>query len=93
MVALPNPSFEPETRRWRPGAGAPSREVPSQNCAVLGQKQSFLGPKTAPKPSFRTGKRRQTVPLGYTPPPPQGATVTKSPFLPSKLHDMSEGTN
>ena len=42
MVALPNPSFEPETHRWRPGAVAPSWEVPSQICAVLGQKQPFF---------------------------------------------------
>ena len=42
MVALPNPSFEPETHRWRPRAVAPSREVPSQICAALGQKQPFF---------------------------------------------------
>ena len=42
MVTLPNPSFEPENHRWRPGAVAPSWEVPSQICAVLGQKQPFF---------------------------------------------------
>ena len=52
VVALPNPSFEPKTHRWRPGAGAPSREVPSQICAVLGEKQPFFAqnsPKTRAK--------------------------------------------
>ena len=42
MVPLPNPSFEPETHQWRPGAVAPSREVPSQICVALGQKQPFF---------------------------------------------------
>ena len=59
MVALPNPSFEPENHRWRPGAWAPSREVPSQICAVLGQKQPFFAqnsPKTRVKRS-NEGKR------------------------------------
>ena len=45
MVALPNPTFEPKTHRWRPGAVAPSREVPSQICAVLAQKQPFFAEK------------------------------------------------
>ena len=52
VVALTNPNFEPKTHRWRPGAGVPSREVPSQICAVLGQKQRFFaqnGPKTRAK--------------------------------------------
>ena len=46
MVPLPNPSFEPETHRWRPGAVAPSREVSSQICTVLGQKQPFFAQKS-----------------------------------------------
>ena len=45
-MPLPNPSFEPKTHRWRPGAGAPSREVPSQICAVLGQKKPFFAPNS-----------------------------------------------
>ena len=52
MVALPNPGFELKNHRWRPGAVAPSREVPSQICAVLGQKQPFFAqnsPRTRPK--------------------------------------------
>ena len=51
-MALPNPGFEPKNHRWRPGAGAPSREVPSKICAVLGQKQPFFAqnsPKTRAK--------------------------------------------
>ena len=51
MVALPNPSFEPKTQRWRPGAVAPSREVPSQICAVLGQKQPFFAQNSPSKGS------------------------------------------
>ena len=49
MVALPNPSFEPKTHRWRPGAVAPSRDVPSQICAVLGQKQPFFAQNSPSK--------------------------------------------
>ena len=48
-MALPNPGFEPETPRWRPGAGAPSWEVPSRIYAFLGHKQPFFAqdsPKT-----------------------------------------------
>ena len=41
-MPLPNPIFEPKTHRWRPGAVAPSREVSSQICTVLGQKQPFF---------------------------------------------------
>ena len=59
-MALPNPSFEPETHRWRPGAGAPSREVPSQICAVLGQKQPFP-PQNSPQNSGQTPQRWETV--------------------------------
>ena len=48
-MALRNPSFEPENHHWRPGVGAPRREVPSQICAVLAEKQPFFAqesPKT-----------------------------------------------
>ena len=41
-MALPNPSFEPKTPQWRPGAGAPSLGLPSQNCAFCAPKQPFL---------------------------------------------------
>ena len=51
MVALPNPSFEQKTHRWQPGAVAPSREVPSQICAVLGQKQPFFAQNSPTKGS------------------------------------------
>ena len=71
-MPLPNPSFEPEIHRWRPGAGAPSREVPSQICAILGQKQPFFAHNS---PQTRTkhpneGKRR----LDFT--------VSRSPLVP-----------
>ena len=59
MVALPNPSFELKTHRWRPGAVAPGREVPSQICAVLGQKQPFFAQNSPSKVSKQPneGKR------------------------------------
>ena len=50
-MALADPRFEPETHRWRPGAVAPSREVPSQICAVLGQKQPFFAKNNPSKGS------------------------------------------
>ena len=59
-MALPNPSFEPETHRWRPGAWAPSWEVPSQICAVLGQKQPFFA-QNSPSKGSKQPKRRQTA--------------------------------
>ena len=74
MVALRNPSFEPKTHRWRPGAGVPSREVPSQICAVL----AFFRPKQHPNPG-KTPKRRETV--AYSPVRLDFA-VSKSPLVP-----------
>ena len=59
-MPLPNPSFEPETHRWRPGAVAPNWEVSSQICTVLGQKQPFFRPKEPRNPG-KTPKRRETV--------------------------------
>ena len=41
-----------EPCRWRPRLGAPSQEVPSQNCAFCAPKQLFLahnGPETHSK--------------------------------------------
>ena len=78
MVALPHPSFEPKTHRWCPGAGAPSREVPSQNCAFCAPKGRFW-PQTAPKPSQNGQTKRNGR---YTPRAPQ-LPLTKSPFVPS----------
>ena len=85
MVALPNPSFAPKTHRWRPGAVAPSWEVPSQICAVLGQKQPF-SPKIAPIP----GRNAQTKDnSGHT---SRAASLhrDKEPSSALQLHDMSE---
>ena len=85
MVALPNATFELKTQRWRPGAGVPSRDVPSQMCAVLGQKQPF-SPKTAPKP----GRNAQTKGYGeYT---ARAASLHRVKELSSALqfHDVSE---
>ena len=68
MVALPNPSFEPKTHRWRPGAWAPSREVPSQTCVVLGQKQPFFAQNSPSKGSKQPneGKRLLHSTCGLT---------------------------
>ena len=45
VVPLPNPSCEPKLQRWRTGAVERSREVPSQICAILSQKQALFWPK------------------------------------------------
>ena len=68
MVALPNPSFEPQTHRWRPGAVPPSREVPSQSCAVLGQKQPFFAQNSTQTRAKRPneGKRWLEATCGLT---------------------------
>ena len=68
MVALANPSYEPKTHRWRPGAVAPSREVPSQICAVLGQKQPFFAQNSPSKGSKQPneGKRMLHSTCGLT---------------------------
>ena len=77
MVPLPNPSFEPDTHRWRPGAWAPSREVPSQICAVLGRKQPFFA-KNSPQTRAKRPKegKRWTLHVRFD------FTVSKSPLLP-----------
>ena len=46
VMALPKPSSEPRTQRWRPGAVAPSWEVPSVNSAFWAKNSHFL-PRTA----------------------------------------------
>ena len=78
MVALPNPSSELKTQRWRPGAGVPSRDVPSQICAVLGQKRAIFRPKQPQNPG-ETPKRRDTV---STPHVRLHFTVSKSSLVP-----------
>ena len=60
-MALPNPSFEPETHWWRPGAVAPSRQVPSQICAVLGQKQPFFAQNSPQNPGETPHRREQWI--------------------------------
>ena len=77
-MPLPNPSFEPKTNRWRPGAWAPSWEVPSQICAVLGQKTAIFCPKEPPNPG-KTPKRRETVATLHV---QCHFTVSKSPLMP-----------
>ena len=77
-MPLPNPSFEPKTHWWRPGAGAASLEVPSKNCALCAPKEPFLaqnGPEThSGQPN--KGKRLQTLHVRLDCP------VTKSSSLP-----------
>ena len=65
MVPLPKPSFEPETHRWRPGAVAPSREVASQICAVLGQKQAFFAQNSASKGSKQPNEGKRLLHCTY----------------------------
>ena len=68
MVALPNPSFEAKTHRWRPGAVAPSRELPCQISAVFGQKQPFFAQNGPSKGSKQPneGKRLLHCTCGLT---------------------------
>ena len=61
MEALPNPSFEPKNPRWRPGAWAPSQEVPPQICAVLGQKQPFFAESGPSKGSKQPNEGRRLL--------------------------------
>ena len=70
MVALRNPGFEPKTQRWRPGAGAPSREVPFQNCAFCAPKNRFLAQNCPEIPSKRPyeGKHLLHTTCGLTSP-------------------------
>ena len=86
MVALPNPSFEPKTHQCRPGAGATSREVASQNCAFCAPKTAFFGPKR-PRNSAKTAKRGANS--SYTSCAPQ-LPRDQEPFIALELHDMSE---
>ena len=73
-MPLPNPSFEPETYWWRSGAWAPSQEVPSEICAVLGQKTAIFRPKPG-----KTPERRETVATLHV---QLDCTVSKSPLVP-----------
>ena len=78
MLALSNPSFQPKTQRWRPGAGGgPSGEVPSQNCAFCAPKQPFLAQNGTENPLI-TAKRRETVAIVHV---RLGCPMTKSPLL------------
>ena len=85
MLPLPNPSLEPKTHRWRPGAVALSREVPSQFCVVLGQKQPF-SPKIAPKTRTKRPKEGER----WHTPRASGLHRLKKPSSALQLHDMSE---
>ena len=75
----PKPSFETKTHRWRPGARAPNRGVPSQNCSFCAPNKPFFGPKRPQNP-LKTAKRRQTVTTLHV---RLDFLVTKSSLLPS----------
>ena len=77
MVALPNPSFEPKTHRWRPGAGAQFREVPSQDCEFCAPKKHFLAQNGLETHSKRPNEGKCLLHVRLDCP------VTNSPFLPS----------
>ena len=68
MVPLRNPRLEPEAHRWRPEAWAPSWEVPSEICAVSGQKQPFFAQNSPSKGSKQPneGKRLLHSTCGLT---------------------------
>ena len=86
MVALPNPSSELKTQRWRPGAGVPSREVPLPNLRSFGPKTAIFRPKQPQNP----GRNAQTKGYGeYT---TRAASLHRVKELSSALqfHDMSE---
>ena len=85
MAPLQNPSFEPKTHRWRPGAGAPSREVPSQNCAFVPQ-NSLFWPKTVPEPAQNGQTKGNRL---YTSRAPR-LPLDKELFVALQLHDMSQ---
>ena len=78
MVALPNPSFEPKTHWWRPGAVAPSREVPSQICAIVGQSSHF-----SRKAALVRVQNSQTKANGCYTPRALDFLATKGPLVPS----------
>ena len=63
LVTLQNPSFEPKNDRWRHGAGAASREVPSQNGAFCAPKQPFLAPSGPGTQSKRPNQGQRFVPF------------------------------
>ena len=75
-MPLPNPSFQPKTHQWRPGARAPSREVPSQNCAFCARKQRFLA-QNGPEPI----QNDKTKVNSSTPQVRLDLPMTKSPLL------------
>ena len=78
-MALPNPSFEPKTHRRRPGAVAPSREVPSRRAQFLAKNSQF-SPKTALVRVQNSRKRRQTAATLHV---RLDFLVTNGPLVPS----------
>ena len=79
MLPLPNPRLQPKTHQWRPGAGAPSLEVPSQNCEFMPQ-NSLIRPKTASKLSQNRQMTGNNLYIHVR----LDCPVTKSPFVPSR---------
>ena len=77
MVALPNPSSQPKTYRWRPGAARQVGRCPPKSAHFLPQNRLFW-PKTAPKPSHNGQTKANASHIHVRPHCP----VNKSPFLP-----------
>ena len=76
-MALPNPSFEPETHRWRPGAWVPSWECPPKFARFWAKKQPIFAQNSPQKPG-KTPKRRETVAGVHV---RLDFTVSKSPLV------------
>ena len=77
-MALPKPSFEAKTHRWRPGARAPSSEGALPKLQIWCPKIAFFGPKRPPFP-VKTDKPRETVATSHV---RLDCPVTKSSLLP-----------
>ena len=57
-MALPNPSFQLKTHRWRPGVCAASWQVPAKLCAAFGQEQPFFA-KNSPQARVKRPKEEK----------------------------------
>ena len=78
MVPLPNPSFQPQSHWERPGAGAPSREVPFRNGAFCCPKQPFMAQNSPRTLSKQPNEGRSLLHSTWSDCP-----VTESSLLPS----------
>ena len=77
-MALPNPSFEPKTRKVAPWGGGGKSGGALSNLRILCRQTTFFGPKRRRNPGI-TAKRRQTVPTLHV---RIDFTVSKSRLVP-----------